>query len=613
MTLATLPLQVHHLPVAATLREIARYFREYPLATGILLLEQAPQALVSRRRFDQWQHKGRDRPLREHPHLWQQTRQFLTLLGDLPLAEAHRLVLQRPEDEAREPLVVHHNHQWTLLDPWDLLLAQARYDPHQAQLTALVENLPIEFWVRDSQGRCLMQNQTSIEQWGNLIGTTPTEADIPPEVRAQWQQNNQRAQAGEVVQTEVQHNGRTYHKLVVPVLDKTGAWGSLGVNFDITSHRHLETALQAAEARYRSFFENAVEGIFQVRAQGYYLSVNPALVRLLGYDQPAELLTTSRAQGYVDPDRWSQLVAVLTSQGWVQQFESEVYRKDGGRIWVSENVRAVHDEQGTRYEGTMTDITGVKQAQALRLQHLEQQLILERAAVQMRELQKLNQLKDDFLSTVSHELRTPITNIKMAIYLLKDATTPEQRQRYLQVLEVECEREIQLIQDLLALQDLEPSFPTPISLAQWVPELLQPFAARTQQQQQTLQVTVEPVFLVSDRNSLAHILVELVNNACKYTPPGGAIQVQAQPAPYPAAVQIQVSNTGPEIPPEECERIFEKFYRIPSSDPWKQGGMGLGLALVQKRVLQLKGQITVASNPQQTTFAVTLPSLNDHT
>jgi len=103
------------------------------------------------------------------------------------------------------------------------------------------------------------------------------------------------------------------------------------------------------------------------------------------------------------------------------------------------------------------------------------------------------------------------------------------------------------------------------------------------------------------------VFAELLNNACKYTPPGETISVSAI-AEADDQVQIVVANTGVEIPASELPRIFDKFYRVPSSDPWKQGGTGLGLALVQKLLWHIGGQIEVVSEASETAFKIVLPT-----
>ncbi|HEY9640007.1 MAG TPA: CHASE2 domain-containing protein [Coleofasciculaceae cyanobacterium] len=234
---------------------------------------------------------------------------------------------------------------------------------------------------------------------------------------------------------------------------------------------------------------------------------------------------------------------------------------------------------------------------------------------QMQELQQLGQLKDDFLSTVSHELRTPMTNMKMAIRMLQLATTEERRTRYLQILEDECTREISLINDLLDLQRLEAGAktiqPAEICLQDWLPQLIHPFYERAATRQQTLYLQIAPHLpsLYSDSSSLGRVVTELVNNACKYTPPAGKIEVAVSVTSQrsDSRMILQISNSGSEIPAVELSKIFDKFYRVTSGDRWEQGGTGLGLALVKKLVEYLGGTIQVTSQLGQTTFTVELP------
>jgi len=247
---------------------------------------------------------------------------------------------------------------------------------------------------------------------------------------------------------------------------------------------------------------------------------------------------------------------------------------------------------------------------------IRQARLYQAAQVQVRELEKLNRLKDEFLSTVSHELRTPITNVKMAIHMLKIAPTEDRRQRWMDILEAETAREAELIDELLDLQRLEASS-YPIDLAQtyiqdWLLEVIEPFRSRITNQKQILEVDCPPNLppIVTDLGILQRILSELLNNACKYTPIGHTIALHIGAIENVVAPQtvLTIRNQA-EIPSEELPHIFEKFYRVIQADRYKQGGTGLGLALVQKRVEQLGGQIEVVSSNGWTTFTIQLPTL----
>jgi diguanylate cyclase (GGDEF)-like protein/PAS domain S-box-containing protein len=133
--------------------------------------------------------------------------------------------------------------------------------------------------------------------------------------------------------------------------------------------RQTELSLKLAEAKYRSIFENAVEGIFQSSPEGRYLTVNPMLARIYGYDSPSELtqtLVNINQQLYVQPSRRQEFVNRIRANGAVLGFESEVYRKDGSIIWISESARAIYDGQHKLmgYEGAVEDITARKLGEA---------------------------------------------------------------------------------------------------------------------------------------------------------------------------------------------------------------------------------------------------------
>lgn len=270
---------------------------------------------------------------------------------------------------------------------------------------------------------------------------------------------------------------------------------------------------------------------------------------------------------------------------------------------------------------------------------LRQAYLYEAAQAQVRELQRVNQLKDNFLNTITHELRSPIANMKMIIQLLTNlneqghdltreiSSTPLSRNQvvqYLALLQQECDRELKLIDDILNLQHLEagtyPEQLTKINLQNWVQHIIEPFQTQFQNQQQNFEMTLAPDITIVqiDSLSLSHIITELLTNARKYTPPGEKIslavaikkdtpnsdKISAIPERQSSFLQLVVTNTGVEIAPEEFPRIFDTFYRIPSYNLWKQSGTGLGLALVKKLVDQMNGTIRIESGSNQTCFIV---------
>jgi diguanylate cyclase (GGDEF)-like protein/PAS domain S-box-containing protein len=152
------------------------------------------------------------------------------------------------------------------------------------------------------------------------------------------------------------------------VLDEAGRDVLEGFIEDISAQHAARNGLAAAEARYRSIFENSSEGIFQSTSDGRYLNANPALARIYGYETPAALMAELRdigAQLYVDPRRRTAFQRIMRDNGRVEGFESQVRRRDGSIIWIRESARAVHDDTGALlfYEGTVQDITAAKSYQ----------------------------------------------------------------------------------------------------------------------------------------------------------------------------------------------------------------------------------------------------------
>jgi len=250
---------------------------------------------------------------------------------------------------------------------------------------------------------------------------------------------------------------------------------------------------------------------------------------------------------------------------------------------------------------------------------LRQSRLYQAACAQVQELERLNHLKDDFLSTVSHELRTPMSSIKMATQMLEIVLEPSgifdnhsyKAARYFKILQDECQREINLINDLLDLSRIDAGAETiilsTIDPHIWILHLAEPFQARTTVQQQTLELDVPPDLpeITTDLTKLERIITELLNNACKYTPAGEKIVLKV--SSHANMLLLTIKNTGVNIPETELGRIFDKFYRIPNKNPWKHGGTGLGLALVKKLAIFLGGSIEVFSQDNSICFDVQVP------
>jgi two-component system cell cycle sensor histidine kinase/response regulator CckA len=249
--------------------------------------------------------------------------------------------------------------------------AEERIAEHTAYLQALTENNPLAIVVLDANRRIQMCNPAFEILFGyhmaEIFGAELDSLVAPQEELEEATTLSKRSGAGEVVRAKAKRR-RSDGSLVdvqilgVPLVVKGKRIGCFGMYEDITEHRRAEEGQRQAEEKFRSLFENAVEGIFQTSPEGDFLSVNPALARMCGYASPAEMIESVHdlAQtGYVDPKRREIFKQLIEERGIVERFEYQVWRKDGAKIWLSENSRAVRDAEGkiVCYEGTVEDIT----------------------------------------------------------------------------------------------------------------------------------------------------------------------------------------------------------------------------------------------------------------
>lgn len=250
---------------------------------------------------------------------------------------------------------------------------------------------------------------------------------------------------------------------------------------------------------------------------------------------------------------------------------------------------------------------------------IRQARLFEGSQAQVEELERLNHAKDDFLKTVSHELRTPLTSIKAVADTLQSILqqpnwqTEHQQsiEKVIPLLVGECDREIKLVNTMLEFIYLDVTtvpLSDDIRLDNLVNSITPLYKQRLQVQEQTLTVNLADnlPLLRTDTEILSRILIELLDNACRYTPHEGELELSA--ACSQDHVDILVSNSGVTLTEKELSRIFDKFYRLPQRDRWQHGGVGLGLALVEKQVHYLGGSIRAVQDRQRFQIWLKLPA-----
>jgi PAS domain S-box-containing protein len=365
---------------------------------------------------------------------------------------------------------------------------------------------------------------------------------------------------------------------------------------EVYERKRAEKEFRQAEAKYRSIFENAVDGIFQTTLDGKYLSVNPALAGIYGYETPEELmagLTDIGGQLYVDPARRDEFIRLLHEQNTVIGFESRVYRRDGKVIWITETARAVRDASGALlyYEGIVEDISERK--------HAEEEL---RQAKRVAE--EATNAKSEFLANMSHELRTPLNGIMgMTDLALETPLAPDQHE-YLTVVKDSALSLLDLVNDILDFSKIEAGKlaldPVNFSLHDDLAMAVKALAVRAHKQGLELAYHISPDVpetLFGDPGRLRQVVINLVGNAIKFTHAGEVVmQVSVEwHLDNEICLHFTVTDTGIGITPEKQKLIFNPFTQADGSTTRQYGGTGLGLAICSQLVAMMGGTIWVES------------------
>jgi PAS domain S-box-containing protein len=370
------------------------------------------------------------------------------------------------------------------------------------------------------------------------------------------------------------------------------------IAWDIAERKLAVDKLRESEARYRSIFENAVEGIFQATpgAKGRFISANPAHARILGYDSPVQLMAEATEIGprfWIDPNE-RKAFSEQVAKGAVTGFEVQLRRRDGRLIWVSLNARPVFDLSGKLdyIEGIMLDITDQKRAEEeIRQFNME---LEQRVQDRTTELEVANQELEAFAYSVSHDLRAPLRHMDGFVGLLRKNSAKkldEQGEHYMTTIADAAKRMGALIDDLLSFSRMgRGTIKTkPVDLGVLVREAIKECEPDAHGRSVNWHVTALPR-VMGDRAMLRIVFVNLLSNALKFTRSRQQAEIEiGWMTDQQGAAVIFVRDNGVGFEMAYADKLFGVFQRLHRSDEFE--GTGIGLANVRRIITRHGGRI----------------------
>jgi PAS domain S-box-containing protein len=380
------------------------------------------------------------------------------------------------------------------------------------------------------------------------------------------------------------HLRRITGELVAEKVESARAGSKLDLFSDIQTERDTVSALLGASA----------DGILVVDAARRADRANPALRELVGLpERPFEGALCEEVLGCRHGDKLAcgemcPFERVIASGQSLRDHSFATTTRDGRNIWLSGAYSPVRDLDGNIAFGiaSLRDVTRAKEVE---------------------------QLQHDFVSIVSHELRGPLTAIKGFVTTLiskSDRLAPETRFEFLETINHQADRLNQLVEDLLNVSRIDSRRlqmkMIELDLEALTRKLVGEFYAKWGSREITIDADPALPLVMADRSKIEEVLINLIDNAVKYSPAGGSVKVTM--VPTRVGVQVAVEDSGIGIAPEDAAKLFQKFNRIASEATRDIGGTGLGLYIVRSLVEAHGGRIWLTSAPGEgSTFTFTLP------
>jgi PAS domain S-box-containing protein len=386
---------------------------------------------------------------------------------------------------------------------------------------------------------------------------------------------------------------RNFQCLIVPEFDDNSSVESILISArDVTEIMEKEAEIQEAERRWRYLLDNVKLVVVGLNLRGEVDYVNGYCLELTGY-RADEVLGKPWFEAFL-PLAQQQAVREafqeLIDLEFHPYYQNSIVTKAGEERVIAWNNTQLRNPQG-EVTGSMSigeDIT---------------------------ERSVLEQMKAEFISVVSHELRTPVTSIQGALNLLSEGIVPVDSSRGHEVLNIAADgadRLVNIVNDILDLERLESGRMTltiaPCQVAGLMVQASKLMKVLADRAEVTLNIMPQPFGLIGDGNRLTQVMTNLLSNAIKFSPKGSTIWFGVAQDSAREMLQFWIQDEGRGIPPEQLERIFERFHQVNASDARQKGGTGLGLPICRSIIQQHGGTIWAESKlGQGSRFCFTVP------